>query len=161
MSSDNGSIDKVHVPINLAARLGAGLQRREDLVPHAGLAPAVEPARHRPGRAVPFGQVPPGGAGAQHPETAPRDSTQRMPLRIVRWSSFGRPVRGLRGGSKGSSRSPCVSVRSKRPMTDIMGSSYSPYNPITLCGHALVLQLSFALFAVSVRRCRSASPCFR
>src|SRR4051794_11679872 len=33
-----------------------------------------------------------------------------------RWSSFGRPVRGRRGGSSGSNRSHCRSVRSKRPI---------------------------------------------
>ena len=39
-----------------------------------------------------------------------------MPFTIRRWSSFGRPVPGLRGGSKGSNRSHCRSVRSKRPI---------------------------------------------
>src|SRR3954451_18697047 len=33
-----------------------------------------------------------------------------------RWSSFGRPVRGRRGGSRGSNRSHCRSIRSKRPI---------------------------------------------
>src|SRR5689334_15830097 len=37
-----------------------------------------------------------------------------MPFRMVRWLWFGRPVRGLSGGSNGSKRRHCASVKSLR-----------------------------------------------
>jgi hypothetical protein len=56
------------------------LQRREDPLPHAGRAPAVEAARHRPDRAVAPRQIAPGRAGAQHPQ----DAVQDAPMGLIR-----------------------------------------------------------------------------
>lgn len=78
MSAHDGGIDdidEVHVPIEGAAGLGAGLQSREDLVPHPGLAPAIESARHRADRAVALlGQVAPRRTGAMNPQDAIEDA---------------------------------------------------------------------------------------
>src|SRR5688572_27117993 len=57
-----------------------------------------------------------------------------MPLTMRRWSSFGRPVRGRCGGSSGSSRRHCRSVRSKRPIN--FKWVYTDLGA-TLCRHAL------------------------
>jgi transposase len=61
-----------------------------------------------------------------------------MPFTIRRWSSFGRPVRGRCGGSRGASLCHCRSVRSKRP---IRARSARPAGPQPLRRHALVGRL--------------------
>src|SRR5581483_11709409 len=51
----------------------------------------------------------------------PVASFQTMPLRIVRWSWLGRPVRGRSGGSSGASSAHCRSVSSWRRMPNSTG----------------------------------------
>jgi hypothetical protein len=53
-----------------------------------------------------------------------------MPLRTVRWSLAGRPVRGFCAGSRGCNRSHCTSVKSLVCMLGSLG-------PQRVCRHAL------------------------
>src|SRR5689334_218231 len=58
-----------------------------------------------------------------------------MPFRICRWSSFGRPVPGFSGGSSGSSRCHCSSVKSPRLMA--LRWKFRPETS-AVCRHGLV-----------------------
>src|SRR4051812_12921921 len=61
-----------------------------------------------------------------------------MPFRMMRWLWFGRPVRGLSGGSSGSKRRHCASIKSVR-LTRATWELRSRLVP--LCRHAVALQL--------------------
>jgi len=60
----------MQAPVHLVVFLGLRLKRREYPLPYPRRAPAVEPARHRPDRAVALGQVAPRRTGAQNPQNA-------------------------------------------------------------------------------------------
>src|SRR5262249_22121489 len=70
VGTHDGAVDAEQVPVDLASRLGAGLEVVEDAVPGAALAPAVEAGVDGLPRAEELGQVAPGGAGVQDPEDA-------------------------------------------------------------------------------------------
>jgi hypothetical protein len=67
---DDGTIDIVEGPVELALAIGLLLKGVQHPLEHARFAPAVEAARHGPPRPIALGQIPPGGAGAQDPEDA-------------------------------------------------------------------------------------------
>ena len=67
MSANNGGIDKVQVPVDLTTGIGLDLQSRQNVLPQAGLAPAIEPTGDGADRAIALGQIPPRRAGAQNP----------------------------------------------------------------------------------------------
>src|SRR4051794_9935260 len=76
-----------------------------------------------------------------------------MPFRMVRWLWFGRPVRGLSGGSNGSKRRHCASVKSLR-LTRATWALRAGLVP--LCRHAVgetatrELQLNGQLFYLTL-----------
>src|SRR4051794_13574360 len=70
MSTDNGGIHEVEVPIDLATLLRASLQSRQNAPPDPSLAPAVEPARHRAHWAVTARQITPRRTRAIDPQNA-------------------------------------------------------------------------------------------
>ena len=67
MGSDHRAIDVMDVPVQLASGISLRLHRREELAPNARPLPAVEATGHGAPRAIAFGQIAPGGAGAQKP----------------------------------------------------------------------------------------------
>src|SRR4051794_41968948 len=80
MSTDNGGIHEVEVPIDLATLLRASLQSRQNAPPDPSLAPAVEPARHRAHWAVTARQIPPRRPRALHPQ----NHRQNLPAALLR-----------------------------------------------------------------------------
>src|SRR3954471_5620006 len=52
MSANNGGIDKVEVPVDLTTGIGLDLQSRQNVLPQAGLAPAIEPTGDGADRAI-------------------------------------------------------------------------------------------------------------
>ena len=68
VGSDHGAIDIMDVPVDLAIGVGLRLHRRQELTPDASLLPAVEATGHSTLRAIAFGPIPPGSAGAKNPE---------------------------------------------------------------------------------------------
>ena len=121
---DDGAVDEVQRPVQPSLRVGLPLQRGQDAIPDPGLLPAVEAAT-RPSSTS-------RSARARRARGCPVRKIQRMPLRTVRWSLAGRPVRGFCGGSRGRSRSHCASVRSLDFMPRSVGRQ-------RVCGHALDL----------------------
>ena len=73
MRSDDGAIDQVHRPLQLASGLGLLLQGRKEGWEDAGALPAVEAARDGAPRTLPFGQISPGSASTEDPEEALED----------------------------------------------------------------------------------------
>jgi hypothetical protein len=67
MGADDGAINEMHVPIELADGLGLLLQDVKELLEDAGFLPAVKAARHGPPGAIALRQVVPGGAGTENP----------------------------------------------------------------------------------------------
>jgi hypothetical protein len=61
-------VHEVQVPVEGAAGIGLCLQAPQYLVEHAGLPPAVEPARHGPDRTIAGWQIRPRRTRAQDPE---------------------------------------------------------------------------------------------
>src|SRR3954470_14901708 len=80
VSTDNGGIHEVEVPIDLATLLRASLQSRQNAPPDPSLAPAVEPARHRAHWAVTAPQNTPPGPRAIDPQNA----VQNLPVVLIR-----------------------------------------------------------------------------
>lgn len=113
--ADDGGVDEMQVPVDLALRVGLGLHRRQDPVPDLRTAPAVEPARHDPDRPVALRQVAPGRTGA----VKPQDAVRNPAMVVVR----------PRGRGDGSRRCYCRSGRSKRPITSRSDHSH-PTQPL-------------------------------
>ena len=65
--AEHGAIDEVDAPVHLSRRIGLVLHRGEEPVPAPRQPPAPEATVHRLPRAIPLGQVPPLGAGADLP----------------------------------------------------------------------------------------------
>src|SRR5690242_3167865 len=83
------AIDKVLLPIQCAGGIALALQFRQDAVPNAALAPAIEAAGDRaPGTEV-LWQVPPRSAGTQDPANALND-----PAMVMRGAARFRFLRG-------------------------------------------------------------------
>src|SRR5215208_3172810 len=68
MGPHDGRIQVVHLPVQPSLCVFVTLQSSAYVIPHSGLLPAVEAARHRPPRTVLLGQIAPGGSGAVYPE---------------------------------------------------------------------------------------------
>src|SRR5689334_12558632 len=96
MSADNGAVDEVQAPIDPPLAVGLGLQGFQDVLPDPGLAPAIEPARHRANRAIAARQVVPGRAGAVDPENAVQDPAvivvRPAGARLLRWQERFQPL---------------------------------------------------------------------
>ena len=75
MGSDDGAIEIMKVPVELALRVGLGLHGREKLRPDPRPLPAVEAAGHGAPWAIALGQIPPGRPSAQNPENAIEDAS--------------------------------------------------------------------------------------
>src|SRR5438552_10834525 len=73
MGAHNTAIDTGLVPIQAAGGIFAGLHLLQEARPQAGAAPVDETVITGLPRAIALGQVPPRGAGAQHPEDAVED----------------------------------------------------------------------------------------
>jgi hypothetical protein len=73
MSPNNGGIDKVQVPVNLAAGIRLRLQGGQEALPQAGLAPAIEPTGDGADWTKALGQIAPGRTCAQDPQNAVQD----------------------------------------------------------------------------------------
>jgi hypothetical protein len=70
MGAHSGAIDTDHLPVDVACGIRVPLEGLEDLHPDPLALPAKETiVTGLPGR-VAFGQIAPGGTGAQHPENA-------------------------------------------------------------------------------------------
>jgi hypothetical protein len=92
MRSDDGAIDQVHRPLQLASGLGLLLQGREEVREDAGALPAVEAARDGAPRTIPFGPISPGSASTEDPEEAIEDRAVVMggspDLRFLGWEQW-------------------------------------------------------------------------
>ncbi len=101
MRPDDRGINVVNLPVEAAFGVGLGLHGLEDPVPEASGAPAVEPARYRAMLAVVFGQVAPGGPGAQDPEDAVDDFAMVFigppGVGLLRWKQRLKPLPVLIG----------------------------------------------------------------
>src|SRR4051794_18128121 len=73
MGANDARVHKVQIPVEQALSIGVRLQGLQHTAPYPQLAPAVEPARHGPDRAIPLGQVAPWRTCAQDPENAVQD----------------------------------------------------------------------------------------
>jgi hypothetical protein len=82
VGADDGVIDEMHVPIELAGGIGWLFQGIEQLLKDAGLPPVVEAARYRAPAAIALRQVGPGGAGAENPQHAVKNAAV-----VAGWSS--------------------------------------------------------------------------
>jgi hypothetical protein len=74
MGPHDGLIQVVHLPVQPSLCVFVTLQSSEYAIPHSGLLPAVEAARHRPPRTVLLGQIAPGCSGALYPEDGVYDA---------------------------------------------------------------------------------------
>src|SRR5215208_1657990 len=87
--ADDGAVDEVDGPVQVAVGIGLGLQVGEDAVPDALLAPAVVAAGDGAALAVAPRQVVPGRTGAQDPEDAvddpPMVDARFARLGLLRW----------------------------------------------------------------------------
>ena len=80
-------VHAVQIPAHGAAGVRLRLQALQHPVGHAGLAPAVEPARHGSGRPVAGRQVLPGRTGTHDPTQDPQHAVEHLAV------IFGRPAR--------------------------------------------------------------------
>jgi hypothetical protein len=74
VGADDGAIDAMHVPIELAGDIGLLLQGVKQWLEDASSRPAVKAARHGPPGAIALRQVVPGGAGTENPEHTVQDA---------------------------------------------------------------------------------------
>lgn len=80
MRPDEGAVDEVERPVEVAPLIGLLLERGQDPIPDARRAPAVEPTGDRAPRAEAFRQIPPWRAGLEDPE----DPIDDPPMVMVR-----------------------------------------------------------------------------
>jgi hypothetical protein len=96
MRSDDGAIDHVNRPIQLASGLGLLLQGRYEVRKDTSALPAVEATRDGAPRTIPFGQIAPGSASAEEPEDPMKDRAVVMggapDLRFLRWEQWLQPL---------------------------------------------------------------------
>jgi hypothetical protein len=76
---DDGPVHIMRIPVEASVGIGLLLDRREEALPDARLAPAVQAARHRTPRAIARGQVTPWGTGpwgtgAEEPQDASEET---------------------------------------------------------------------------------------
>ena len=108
VGADDGAIDKVEQPIELAVRIRLLLEGVEELLPDIRSLPAIEAAGHGWPGPVPLRQVPPGRPGAEDPQDAVDNRAMvmgRSPnLWFVRWEQGFKPL-PLRAGQISSAHS--------------------------------------------------------
>ena len=108
VGADDGAIDKVEQPIELAVRIRLLLEGVEELLPDIRSLPAIEAAGHGWPGPVPLRQVPPGRPGAEDPQDAVDNRAMvmgRSPnLWFVRWEQGFKPL-PLRVGQISSAHS--------------------------------------------------------
>ena len=88
----DGPIHIVEVPVEVSVGVGLLLDRREEALPEAGLAPARTPARDRAPMARSRRQITPGGASTEEPQDPVEDTSMRGG-----WTAGGRLVRREQG----------------------------------------------------------------
>lgn len=124
MGADDGGIHEVQVPIEVAARRGGGLQGGQDLVPHPGAAPSVEPARHGADRAITLlRQVAPRRPGAMNPQDAIEDAA----VIVVRTAGP-----GFFRGQQGLQRRP-LAISQVKPQVRASKTSHIEQNRNSYC----------------------------
>jgi len=74
VGSNQGALDRLHVPVDLAVGVGLGLHCREQPLPDPSVLPAVKTTGDRAPGAIAFGQIAPGSAGASNPEHTIQDA---------------------------------------------------------------------------------------
>jgi len=74
VGTDHRTIDEMHVPIELAGRIGLLLQSVKQMLKDAGFPPTVEAARHRTPGTVALRDIVPGGSGAEDPQHPVEDA---------------------------------------------------------------------------------------
>jgi hypothetical protein len=67
MRSDDGAVDIVKGPVELAIAIGLLLERIKDSAEDTRLLPAVEAAGHRPPGTITLRKIPPRGSSAEDP----------------------------------------------------------------------------------------------
>jgi hypothetical protein len=85
MGADDGAIDEVQLPIELAGGIGLPCERVKQALEDAGSLPAVEATGDGAPGAIALGQIPPGRPGAQDPQ----ETVQDAPM-IDRWPTSAR-----------------------------------------------------------------------
>ncbi len=75
VSSNDGAIDIVNCPVHLARGIGLLLDDLKEMLPDAGLAPAIEAAGHGAPGAIVVGQITPGCTGTKKPQDAVEDAS--------------------------------------------------------------------------------------
>lgn len=84
VGTDDGAIDEMHVPIELAGGIGLLLQGVKPPLKDAGVPPPVEAAGYHAPGAIALRQVVPAGATERR--------IHNMPLRMRRWAPADRAV---------------------------------------------------------------------
>ena len=92
VGTPEGPLPIVEVPGEGSVGVGLCLDRREEALPEAGLAPARTPARDRAPRARSRRQITPGGASTEEPQDPVEDTSMRGG-----WTAGGRLVRREQG----------------------------------------------------------------
>jgi hypothetical protein len=89
MGADDGAIDIMEAPLDMAWGLGLRLQGGQDLLEHPSLRPAVEPAGLGAPRPIARRHITPRRPGAQDPqhaiEDAPMVDSGSADLRFLGW----------------------------------------------------------------------------
>ncbi len=85
MGTNDSGIDVMDGPLQRASRIGLLLERVQDLLPDAGLPPAIEAAGHCLPGTIARRQVTPGGTGAEDPQ----DAVDNRPMVVRRATGLG------------------------------------------------------------------------
>lgn len=75
MGTHDGAVDEVYIPVNLAQKIGLGLNGCKDRIPDAGSAPAIEARGNGLPGTIALRQITPGCPRTQDPENAVDDAT--------------------------------------------------------------------------------------
>src|SRR5262249_13136070 len=73
MGTDDGAVNKMEAPVQLASGIGLLLEACQDVLPDTRCLPAVEPAGNSLPRPISFGQIGPGRSSRQEPEEGIED----------------------------------------------------------------------------------------
>ena len=85
MGTNDSGIDLMDGPLQRASRIGLLLERVQDLLPDAGLPPAIEAAGHCLPGTIARRQPTPGGTGAEDPQ----DAVDNRPMVVRRATGLG------------------------------------------------------------------------
>ena len=92
MGTNDGGIDKMHVPVELVVRVGLLLDGSQETVPDPRDAPAIEAAGDGARGTVAVGQIAPRSTGTQDPQDAV-DDTPMLDVRAAGFRFLGRQQR--------------------------------------------------------------------